>query len=73
MKLYIYAPCRECSGQGVTIKHLADNEELECTNCQGSGVEKFIDHYDTKEEALEDYPEALEITLVDYDKLQRWT
>jgi len=64
MNYTIIATCPECGGSGYTAEHLVNPRalELECTECQGQGVQSYQDDmYDTLEEVLEDYPEAVEI------------
>jgi DnaJ-class molecular chaperone len=61
MALKVICECDECLGQGLIISIDPSDRGVVCLTCEGSGEVGHEEIYDTKEEALEDYPELKRI------------
>tara|TARA_R100000388_G_C7148972_1_gene113618 strand:+ start:182 stop:400 length:219 start_codon:yes stop_codon:yes gene_type:complete len=63
----IKVPCGACNSLGkVSDRHPNDPSARlhSCFECSGSGTQEYQELYDCKEDALEDYPNALDVVAV---------
>ena len=60
-KCVVKVPCEECDGNGGFEPFNPYEGERLCFWCDGTKVAEFEEVYDTYEDALADYPDAVEI------------
>ena len=67
MEYEIRAYCQDCGGQGEVTWGNPNNPSAilhSCRPCEGRGVIKYREDYDSNEDAQADYPDAFSITCI---------